>query len=134
MNTMDIARITLLMIGIVMVLAGTIICIVRKKCRKQCSIKVTGVCADSQHFCSIGDTTAHNFGVYEYQYQGKTYYKTSLVGTTGAPPIGKKKTLYINPDKPEDCMIDSWGSAFGAGVLFFIGFAFLVAFIIFALI
>lgn len=123
---MDNISLIILLIGIVMVTVGAFIVFFRKKRKKRCSCKVIGILTDSQHFHAYGDGSAQNFGVYEYQYQGQTYYKTSLVGTTGRPQAGKKKTLYINPDNPQDCIIDAWGSALGAGVFFLIGFAFIV--------
>lgn len=115
-----------LLIGIALVAVGAVIVFFRIMRRKRCSHKITGVLTNSQHFHAYGDGSAHNFGVYEYQYQGQTYYKTSMVGTTVRPQAGKKKTLYINPDNPQDCIIDAWGSAFGAGVLFLIGSVFVV--------
>ena len=64
-----------------------------------------------------GIRRTYNCGVYEYEYQGNIYHVNSLVSTTGNVKMGKKKKIYVNPNQPNDCMIDAWVYGFTTSVL-----------------
>lgn len=50
-----------------------------------------------------GDGPKHYYyAVYEYQYNGVTYNNESKAGTNGCPKIGKLRTIYLNPENPEE--------------------------------
>lgn len=116
---MDIVLLFIL-IGVIFATVGAIMLFFREKRKKRCNYKIEGVIVASKRYRGVGDGGIRNFGVCEYEYQGQTYYKTSLIGTTGRPQMDKKKTLFIDPDNPQDCMIDAWASAFCIGVCFVI--------------
>ncbi|MBE5942687.1 MAG: DUF3592 domain-containing protein [Lachnospiraceae bacterium] len=119
-----------ILIGLVMLISGVIVLLVFKKKRKKYCDTVIGV---STTFASAkeavpddGIRRTYNCGVFEYEYQGNIYHINSLVSTTGNVKIGKKKKIYVNPNQPDDCMIDAWVYVFTASILIAIALLFMV--------
>ncbi len=108
--------------GLIMAVSGVIVILVYRKKRKKYSDTVIGVSATWKSMQEAvpddGVRRTYNYGVYEYEYQGNIYQATSIVGTTGNVKTGKKKKIYVDPNNPEDCMIDAWSYTFVAGMLF----------------
>lgn len=95
-------------LGIIMHIVGAILLMFYKKHRKRCTETVVGTIvnmAKERGRSSIQTTkleTTYKCGIYEYQYNGETYYSASTVSTTAGPKFGKQRVLFINPENPED--------------------------------
>lgn len=91
-------------IGVVLALIGIIFGILHKKKRKRCSVEIIATIVETLR-CrkQTGDGPEHYYyAVYEYQYNGVTYKNESKIGTNGCPKIGKLRTIYLNPESPEE--------------------------------
>ena len=124
---MDSAFWILILLALFMILIGVIFTVIIRKNRKRCSYKVIGVISGSREATSYShDSDIHGYrtyhhGDYEYQYQGNSYYAISTIGTTARPKQGKKTTIYINPDNPEDYAIDTRLYTLLASIFYAIG-------------
>lgn len=108
-----------ILIGIILILVGIIWLIKRSQKKKRCNYRTTAILIDANSYHSI-DHHNMKYGIYEYEYQGKTYYKNSNVGSTVAPKIGKTINIFVNPTNPEDCILEDWVGILGISM--FIGF------------
>lgn len=115
----------LILCAFIVILPGMIIMHFEGKKRKKCSYEVIGVSKSAlrsksavQH-SGIGST--YYTRIYEYQYQGNIYEAISRVSTTGLSSKVKKKKIFINPNNPEEYLIDHGVYVLIAGILFAIG-------------
>ena len=110
-----------ILIGVAMIISGVIVFLVYRKKRKKLCDTVMGGSTSVQSMKEAvpdnGIRRTYNCGVYEYEYQGNVYHVNSLVSTTGNVKMGKKKKIYVNPNQPNDCMIDAWVYGFTTSVL-----------------
>ena len=110
-----------ILIGVAMIISGVIVFLFYRKKRKKLCDTVMGVSTSVQSMKEAvpdnGIRRTYNSGIYEYEYQGNVYHVNSLVSTTGNIKIGKKKKIYVNPNQPNECMIDSWIYSFITSVL-----------------
>ena len=110
-----------ILIGVAMIISGVIVFLFYRKKRKKLCDTVMGVSTSVQSMKEAvpdnGIRRTYNCGVYEYEYQGNIYHVNSLVSTTGNVKMGKKKKIYVNPNQPNDCMIDAWVYGFTTSVL-----------------
>lgn len=107
--------------GAAMLISGAIVFLVYRKKRKKYCDTVVGVSVSVQSMKEAvpdeGIRRTYNCGIYEYEYQGSIYYVNSLVSTTGNVKMGKKKKIYVNPNQPNDSIIDAWVYGFTTSVL-----------------
>lgn len=107
-----IAFLVCILIGLAMLISGVIVYLVYRKKRKKFCDTVEGVSVSIQSMKEAvpdnGIRRTYNCGIYEYKYQGNIYRVNSLVSTTGNVKMGKKKKIYVNPNQPNECMIDAW--------------------------
>ena len=122
------------LVGIILIIIGIIIAIARKNKKHRCNCQLTAIITGVKHFGRTSTHKARNFGVYEYHYQGKTYFIRSYVGRTGSPKIGKMVTIYVNPYNPQDCIVEGWVSTFATGLFIGLGCIFIVSGIVFGII
>lgn len=123
---MDLVTLILVPIGIAFLITAVLINIFRQRKKKRCSFKTSAIITGIDHFGRTSQSKAHNYGVYEYEYEGRTYYKRSYVGTTAHPTMGKTLNAYVNPDKPQECIIEGWVSALGIGLFSGFGILFII--------
>lgn len=121
---MDLVTLILVPIGIVFLITAVIINIFRQKKKGRCSFKTQAIITGVDRFGRTSQHRARNYGVYEYEYNGIIYHKRSYVGTTGSPLMGKTVYAYVNPDNPQECIIEGWVSALAIGL--FSGFGILL--------
>lgn len=93
-----------LIIGVVLTSIDVIFIILHKKKRKRCSVEIVATIVETLRYRKRGgDGPEHYYyAVYEYQYNGVTYNNESKMGTNGCPKIGKLRTIYLNPENPEE--------------------------------
>lgn len=93
-----------LIIGVVLFLIDAIFVAFYKKKRKRCCVEIVATIVDALRYRKQGaDGPEHYYyAVYEYQYNGVTYNNESKMGTNGRPKLGKLRTIYLNPEKPEE--------------------------------
>ncbi len=93
-----------LIIGVVLTSIDVIFIILHKKKRKRCSVEIVATIVETLRYWKRGgDGPEHYYyAVYEYQYNGVTYNNESKMGTNGCPKIGKLRTIYLNPENPEE--------------------------------
>lgn len=91
-------------IGVVVSLIDVIFVIFHKKKRKRCSVEIVATIVKILRSRRIGESghKHYYYAVYEYQYNGVTYNSDSKMGTSGRPKIGKLRTIYLNPENPEE--------------------------------
>ena len=90
-------------IGLVIGLVDAILIVLHKKKRKCYNAKVEATIVEVMSYrnrMADGIKTFH-YAVYEYVYNGMTYTSQSKFGTSACPKIGKKRTLFLNPENPE---------------------------------
>ena len=133
--------IILICFAIFMFLIGFILNMVSRHRKKGRTYKVTGEIYDPNGAVSYSFKqddphvmkTFHH-GMYVYQYQGVSYTAISTIGTTKRPKPGKKTTIYINPDNPEDYIMDCWLYNLLTGMFYALGVLFVVILIIIAIV
>lgn len=93
-----------LIIGAVFASIDVIFVVLHKKKRKSCSVEVEATIVEALRYRKRGVDGPEHFyyAVYEYQYNGVTYNNESKMGTNGRPKIGKLRTIYLNPNNPEE--------------------------------
>ncbi len=93
-----------LIIGVVLASIAVILVVFHKKKRKRCSEEVVATIVEALRYRKRGVDGPEHFyyAVYEYQYNGVTYNNESKMGTSGRPKIGKLRTIYLNPNNPEE--------------------------------
>lgn len=123
---MIIVTIVLVPIGLAFLITAFIINVFRQKKKRRCSYKTHAIITGADRFGRTSQHKARNYGVYEYEYQGMVYHKHSYVGTSFAPELGKTADAYVNPDKPEECIIENWVSALAIGLFAGFGIMFTV--------
>lgn len=113
----------LLVVGILMIVFGF-----RKKDR--CVYRSKAVISDViEHKRTKKDGTekiAYE-AVYRYEYGEETFIKESNVSKAKKPKLGKKKTVYINPNKPKECYMRTAANVFVPWLISILGLAFVVA-------
>ena len=90
-------------IGLILGLVDVILIILHKKKKKCYSAKVEATIVEAKLY-KVGVTADRDrfyYSVYEYVYNGMTYTSQSKFGTSACPKIGKKRTLFLNPENPE---------------------------------
>lgn len=108
MDVMQIFMFLFGMIGVILILVGVVVTMAHSKKRKRCSCEITGVIS-AQRICYDADTIHETCsGIYEYEYNGKTYHKNSFVSTRSSVEFGKEVKVLVNPDKPEECIVENW--------------------------
>lgn len=121
--------------GLILIFAGILVFSARQRKRKRCSFRTAAVIVGNKHFHKIGRKGHRtNYGIYEYEYRGKNYQKRSYVGTTSHARIGKEKIAYVNPNRPEECIIEAWVSALAVGLLLGFGMLFVMIVLVFVLV
>ncbi len=131
---MKIAAMIFFSIGAVFVLTAVFIFRGRNNKRKRCTYKTQAVIAGVDHFNRTSSHRAHNYGVYEYEYNGRIYRKRSYVGTSWSPEMGRIRDAFVNPEIPEECIIEGWVSALAGGLFLGFGILFIVMSVIFVII
>jgi hypothetical protein len=107
---MNLAALILIIFAMIMIMCGAIIIHFENKKRKNCSYEVMGT---SKSLLRSHSPVQHNgigseyyTRVYEYQYYGYIYEAISRVSTTGVSNKIKQKKIYINPNNPQEYLID----------------------------
>ncbi|MBE6862762.1 MAG: DUF3592 domain-containing protein [Ruminococcus sp.] len=131
---MNIAAMILLPIGAVFILVAALIFNSRKKKQMRCTYKTTAIINDIDRFGRSYNNRRRNYGVYEYEYNGTVYRKRSYVGTSLSPEIGRMRDAYVNPEKPEECIIEGWVSALAGGLFLGFGILFIALAVLFLVI
>lgn len=136
MSTFDLLALIFGAAGAILILSGIPVFVARNRKRKRCSYETKAVITENIAFRSreAGRSRRVYYGVYEYSYRGETYQKRSYVGTSFRAKIGKEKLAFVNPDRPEECIIEGWVSALAIGLLWGIGALFTVLALVFVLI
>lgn len=115
----------LILCAFIVILPGMIIMHFEGKKRKKCTYEVTGVSKSALRSKSpvehSGIGSRYYTRIYEYQYQGNIYEAISRVSTTGLARKEKRKKIYINPNNPEEYLIDHGLCVLIAGILYAIG-------------
>ena len=93
-----------LLLGVVLTAINVIFVIFHKKKRKRCSVEIVATIVETLRYRKLGGNGHEHYyyAVYEYQYNGVTYNSDSKMGTSGRPKIGKLRTIYLNPENPEE--------------------------------
>ena len=120
-------------IGIILLLVGIIWLMKRSQKKKRCSYKTTAVIVGANKYRST-DLHYMKSGIYEYQYQGNTYYKKSNVSSNSTPKIGKTVSIFLNPNDPEDCIVEDWVGILAISLFMGFGIIFLFLATLFAII
>ncbi len=121
---MNLVTLILVPIGLAFLITAIIINIFRQRKKQRCSFKTQAVITGADRFGRTSRHKARNYGVYEYEFEGIIYHKRSYVGTSFAPKFGKTVDAYVNPHKPEECIIEGWVSVLAIGL--FSGFGILL--------
>lgn len=112
-------------VGLILLIIGSILIFFRKRKKERCEYKSTAVICDAKGYHG-GDLQKTYHAVYEYEYGGKKYYKESPVGISKMPKIGKEVDVYINPNKPKEYYIKSFGITFSYWLLVVLGVIFII--------
>jgi len=102
-----------LVLGIVFLVCAIIVKVVFEKKKERCTQMVEARIVDIHKMerRDGGDVTSayvSYFPIYEYEYKGKIYQRSSNVGNLkSAFEIGKKVIIYIDPQNPETLYEDS---------------------------
>lgn len=93
-----------LLLGVVLTAINVIFVIFHKKKRKRCSVEIVATIVETLRYRKLGGNGHEHYyyAVYEYQYNGVTYKNKSKMGTNGCPKVGKLRTIYLNPENPEE--------------------------------
>lgn len=96
-------------VAVLFFIIGLVLLKFYKKKRQRCSETVTGtiVTMSKERGRSETSPTAYanyHCGIYEYEWNGNTYYAHSTVETTARPKLGKQMVLYVNPENPEEIL------------------------------
>lgn len=125
MDVMQIFMFLFGMIGVILILVGVVVTMAHSKKRKRCSREITGVIS-TQRICYDADTIHKTrSAIYEYEYNGKTYHKNSFVSTNSSVEFGKEVKVLVNPDKPEECIVENWVGILASCLFIGIGCVFL---------
>lgn len=113
-------------VGLILVLVGILLIFLRNKKKDRCVYKSTAKICDAKGYNGDAEERTMYHAVYEYEYGGKIYCDESTVGSSIKPKIGKKVTIYINPEKPKEYYMKSFAKSFtnilltGLGVIFIV--------------
>lgn len=90
--------------GFIMALIDVICIMFHKKKRKRCSVETEATIVEDVCYREglTGSREYYHYAIYEYQYNGITYKNRSKMGTSMPAKVGKRRTLYLNPENPED--------------------------------
>ena len=93
-----------LLVSVVLGLVDIVCVSLQKKKRIGCNVQVEARIVDSLRYYRRGaDGNEHfYYAVYEYQYNGLVYRSESKYGTNACPKVGKQRTIYLNPNNPEE--------------------------------
>lgn len=111
-------------IGMVLLLCGIAMLAWEDRKKKRCVEKCEGVICSAKRYYS--DHRHMYCPIYEYEYGNEVYRRESFVSSNAQPKIGKKVTLYINPDKPEEYYTKSVIMKMIEGIFISIGVIFIV--------
>lgn len=110
--------------GLILLIVGLILLKFYKKKRNRCSLEVTGTVVDmaSERGRSMtgpeGREVTFHQGVYEYEVNGEMYYSPSTVQTTARPKFGKQRTLFVNPENPNEIIEKRFITYLPTGLMF----------------
>lgn len=76
--------------------------IVRKSIKKNCRIEVEAVVEKKEGHYSYHSNRRRHRDIYGYNYKG-VHYTGTAKSVFGKEPVGNRLTLFIDPDKPQDC-------------------------------
>ena len=111
-------------IGLILLIVALILLKFYKKKRSRCSLEVTGTVVDmaSHRGRSMtgpqGQERTFHQGVYEYEVNGELYYSPSTVESTARPKFGKQRTLFVNPDNPNEIIEKRFITYLPTGLMF----------------
>lgn len=97
-------------IGIIMVVVSIYLIYSHQQFEKK-AIVVTGKVVDFETYISTDDNSSTTMyrPVFEYAYKGKTYtYPSTGSSSSKGFEIGEPVEIYINPDQPEDVLVNSF--------------------------
>ncbi len=104
MSERMIVGVLFLIIALVLALIDIIFLVFHKKKCKLCSVEIVATIVEAFRYRkqAVDGPEHYYYAVYEYQYNGVTYRNESKIGTNGCPKIGKQRTIYLNPESPEE--------------------------------
>lgn len=112
--------------GLIMLLVGILMIVLRSKKKDRCALRCKGKICDVKTYHGSGKEKDLHHAIYEYEYDGKTYTHESNVASSKMPKVGKEVTIYINPEKPKEYYMKSFSRTFanilvtGLGVVFIV--------------
>lgn len=123
-------------VGIILLIIGIIMIVLKNRKMKRCGYESTAVICDAKSYRTTGNSGPRRMyhAVYEYEYNGTPYYKESIVGTSIMPKIGKEVIIYINPSNPNEYYINSFVKNFVYWLLIVLGVVHIISMIVLFLI
>ena len=107
--------------GLILLIAGILMIVFRSKKKGRCTVKSTAKICDVEVKQKDDDEPVVYCPVYEYEYEGKEYKAEDSKEYKKMPKKGKKMTIFINPEKPKEYYIKSFGKTMTSIVFIILG-------------
>ena len=107
--------------GLILLIAGILIIVFRSKKKGRCTVQSTAKICDVEVKQKDDDEPVVYCPVYEYEYEGKEYKAEDSKEYKKMPKKGKKMTIYINPEKPKEYYVKSFGKTLTSIVFIILG-------------
>ncbi len=95
--------------GLILLIVGILMIVFRSKKKGRCTVKSTAKVCDVKVKQEDDDKPVVYCPVYEYEYEGKEYKADDSKEYKKMPKKGKKITIYVNPEKPKEYFVKSFG-------------------------
>ncbi len=96
-------------LGLILLLTGILMLVFRNKKKDRCTVESTAKIIDVKVKQEKDDEPVVYCPIYEYEYEGKEYKVDDSKEYKKMPKKGKKIKIYINPEKPKEYYVKSFG-------------------------
>lgn len=107
--------------GLILLIVGILMIVFRSKKKGRCTVQSTTRICDVEVKQKDDDEPVVYCPVYEYEYEGKEYKAEDSKEYKKMPKKGKKLTIFINPEKPKEYYIKSFGKTMTSIVFIILG-------------
>ncbi|MBQ8247776.1 MAG: DUF3592 domain-containing protein [Lachnospiraceae bacterium] len=107
--------------GLILLIAGVLVLVFRNKKKDRCTVQSIAKICDVKVKQEDDDKPVVYCPIYEYEYEGKEYKVEDSKEYKKMPKKGKKITIFINPEKPKEYFLKSFGKTLTSIVFIILG-------------